>query len=105
MRITRFLRNDAVSVAEIIETVAARTAEQVAGRHILAIQDTSDVRRKGYQSIAVHPTVDAASGALLGLVHADFLARPGGRKETRHQRAFEDKESRRWRRGACGAAA
>ncbi len=105
MRITRFLRNDAVSVEEIVETVAARTAERVSGRHILAIQDTSDVRRKGYQSIAVHPTiaVDADSGALLGLVHADFLARRGGQLGTRHQRAFEDKESRRWLDGAVHA--
>ncbi len=105
MRITRFLRNDAVSVEEIIASVAACTANRVAGRHILAIQDTSDVRRKGYRSIAVHPTiaVDAISGALLGLVHADFLARDGGRRGTRNRRAFEDKESRRWLDGAVHA--
>ncbi len=105
MRITRFLRNDAVSLAEIIETAATRTAGQVKGRHILAIQDTSDVRRNGRQSIAIHPTiaVDAGSDALLGLVHTDFLSRRGGRRETRNQRAFEDKESRRWLDGAVHA--
>lgn len=105
MRITRFLRNDAVSVEEILASVAAQTADRVAGRHILAIQDTSDVRRKGYKSIAVHPTiaVDADTGALLGLVHADFLARRGGRRGTRNRRAFEDKESRRWLDGAVHA--
>ena len=105
MRITRFLRNDAVSLSEIIASVAARTAEQVSGRHVLAIQDTSDVRRAGYRSIAVHPTiaVDAGSGGLLGLVHADFLTRRGGQRGTRNQRAFEDKESRRWLDGAVHA--
>jgi hypothetical protein len=91
---------------EMIATAAARTAQAACGRHVLAIQDTSDVRRRGRtDSVALHPTlaVDAGSGAPLGLVHAEFLLRRGGKRGKRNQRAFEDKESRRWLSGMTEA--
>lgn len=87
---------------EMLETASARTACASSGRHVLAIQDTTDVRRRGRtDSVALHATlaVDAVSGAPLGLVHAEFLLRRGGKRNQRHHRAFEDKESRRWLRG------
>jgi Transposase DDE domain len=40
--------------------------------------------------------VDATDGALLGLVHAGFLRRTGGKKALCGKRPFEEKESRRW---------
>ena len=40
--------------------------------------------------------VDATDGALLGLVHAEFLRRTGGKKALCGKRPFEEKESRRW---------
>jgi hypothetical protein len=40
---TRFFRNPYVMVKEILETAAARTAQAVAGRHSLVIQDTSEI--------------------------------------------------------------
>jgi hypothetical protein len=41
IKITRFLRNKAVRIDEMTETAAARTLTRVAGRHVLAIQDTT----------------------------------------------------------------
>ena len=107
MRITRFLRNPRVTTAEMVRTAAARTAKLVKGRHILAIQDTTSLRDDGDQdSLVLHPTiaVDAQDGALLGLVAAEPLRRPGGRKGQRKARPFAEKESRRWLRSAERAA-
>jgi hypothetical protein len=106
MRITRFLRNARVSVAEMASAAAERTAGRVAGRHILAIQDTTSLRDDGLgKSLNLHPTiaVEAATGALLGLVHAEALRRDGG-AGPRKGRAFDDKQSRRWLTGAEEAA-
>jgi hypothetical protein len=115
IRLTRFLRNPAVNLEEIVETAAARTSRRVGGRHVLAIQDTTTVRAEAKGGcIALHPViaVDAVDGALLGLVDARFLPRHGSRAAARKTRAFTDKESRRWLDGAeraaglaaCGAA-
>jgi len=106
MRLTRFLRNAKVSVGEIVAEARAGTAGRVAGRHVLAIQDTTSLRDDGGQhSIQAHPTiaVDSESGALLGLVHAEMLVRNGGQRGRRKSRAFADKESRRWLSGAEAA--
>jgi hypothetical protein len=115
IRITRFLRNPAVSLEEMVETAAARTSRRVAGRHVLAIQDTTTVRAEAKgRCIALHPViaVDAVEGALLGLVDARFFLRHGSTAAARKTKAFSEKESRRWLDGAeraasladCGAA-
>lgn len=107
IRLTRFLRNPKVSSSEIVATASAGTAGRVAGRHVLAIQDTTSLRDDGGRhSIQAHPTiaVDGENGALLGLVHAEILVRKGGLKARRKNRAFADKESRRWLIGAEAAA-
>ena len=104
MRLTRLLRNPKVSVEKIVEHAVSRAASRVAGRHIVAIQDTTSLRDDGAgHSIQAHPTiaVDGESGALLGL---DMLVREGGQKGRRKTRAIEDKESRRWLDGAEAAA-
>src|ERR1700737_3798772 len=44
VRFGRFLHNPSVTPEEMIETVAARTAELVEGLHVLAIQDTTTMR-------------------------------------------------------------
>jgi hypothetical protein len=107
MRITRFLRNRAVSVAEIVETAVARTASRVSGRHVLAIQDTTTVRgeAKG-RCIALHPmiAVDANAHTVLGLADARFLVRMSGKAARRKRQGFAGKESRRWLDGAHCAA-
>lgn len=107
MRITRFLRNGKVTLGEIFAEAAAGTAGRVAGLHVLAIQDTTSLRDDGAgHSLVAHPTiaVEAESGALLGLVHGEFLSRAGGLAESRKARAFDDKQSRRWLNGAEAAA-
>lgn len=106
MRITRFVRNRRVSVAEMVSRAAQRTAARVAGRHILAIQDTTSLRDDGRgRSLALHPTlaVEAVSGAPLGLVHAEVLHRDGA-AGPRTARAFDTKQSRRWLTGTEEAA-
>jgi hypothetical protein len=106
MRIGRFLHNRRVSVAEMLETARERTCGRVAGRHVLAIQDTTSVRvdEKGV-GLSCHPVlaVDANDGAALGLVDAIFLSRAGGLKDQRRQRDFAEKDSRRWLDGARAA--
>lgn len=107
IRITRLLRNRKVTTAEMFATAGARTAGLVQGSHVLAIGDTTTLRDDGQQnSLLVHPTiaVDAMSGALYGLVHAEFLHRHGGQKASRKQRPFDEKQSRRWLTGAEAAA-
>lgn len=99
VRIGRFLRNPKVKSSEMVATASARTAGLVQGRHILAIQDTTSLREHDRErSLHLHPTiaVDAADGALIGLVHAEFLRRTGGKRKHRNKRSFDEKESRRW---------
>jgi hypothetical protein len=100
VRFGRFLRCEAVTSREMIATACAHTKGLVAERHVLAIQDTTSLRDDGAKnSINLHPTIaiDAADGALLGLVHADVLVRDGGARAVHsNKRRFEEKESRRW---------
>jgi hypothetical protein len=82
----------------MVATASARTAGLVPGRHVLVIQDTTSLRDDGDQvSMHLHPAiaVDAADGALLGLTHATFLHRTGG-KTHQNKRPFNEKESARW---------
>jgi Transposase DDE domain len=107
IRVTRFLRNRAVTVEEMVGTAAARTGAAAVGRHVLAIQDTTVVRSEGGGGLYLHPVlaVDADDGALLGLIHGEFLSRTSGRKGLRGTLPVAEKESRRWLTGAERAAA
>lgn len=100
MRAHRFLNNEAVTVAEIVETATARTALRCEGRYVLAIQDSTNLRADpaGGVGLRLHPTilVDATDGALLGLGHAEVLEPGEGQAKSRRQRSFDEKESRRW---------
>ena len=90
-----------------VGTARARACAQVAGRHMLAIQDTSALRvnEKGL-GLSFHPViaVDANGGTVLGLVDNFFLMRHGGERGNHKQRAFEAKDSRRWLSGAESAS-
>jgi Transposase DDE domain len=97
--IGRFLHNPRVRPAEMVARAASRTAEVARGRPVLVIQDTTSLRDDGDQnSLQLHPSivVDADDGSLLGLAHATFLHRSGGKKALHQKRPFEEKESRRW---------
>ena len=106
IRLTRLLRNDAVTVEAMSEEAGRRTAQRCAGRHVLAIQDTSVVRSEGGGGLYLHPVlvVDADEGAILGLAHAEFVSRDKGIKASRRSKPVKDKQSQRWLDGAAQAS-
>jgi len=106
IRLTRFLRNPSVTPEEMLSEAADQLSRRCASRGVLAIQDTTVVRSSGGGGDYLHVVlaVDADDGAILGLLHADFLSRSSGRKQTRHDRPVEEKESWRWLEGAQRAA-
>ena len=106
IQLTRFLRCAAVTPGEMIEVAGARTGPRCAGRHVLAIQDTTVVRSRGGGGLYLHAmiAVDAEDGAILGAVHGQFLSRGEGKRGTQRARPIEDKESHRWLEGADRAA-
>jgi hypothetical protein len=107
------MANPCVSVAALLAGWGEQTAIAAAGRHVLAIQDTSEInfpttaeRRRGLGEIGkgsgrgalLHAmlAVDAQQGSCLGLVTGEVWTRQG-RVETPHsQRLLEAKESARW---------
>src|SRR5208283_323393 len=126
----RFLDNAAVSMREMLVHAGRQTAERAAGRHVLAITDTSELnyathtgRKRGFGTVGngqdlgvlVHPViaVDAEQGGLIGLVGAEVINRPEGqgplaataKAETLKRRPADEKESRRWLAGAETAGA
>jgi hypothetical protein len=110
IRLTRLLRNPAVTPEAMVAEAAARTAVRMAdqgrGRHVLAIQDTTVVRSEGGGGLYLHVAVavDAESGALLGLTQATFLNRTEGKRAVHKRVPFAEKESWRWHDGAVRSA-
>jgi len=106
IRLTRFLRNEAVTCTEMLAEAAERTAERCVGRHVLAIQDTTVLRSQGGGGDYLHAVLalDAQDGAILGLIDSQFLERDGGRRAARRAAMIEEKESFRWLEGADQAA-
>lgn len=113
MRSWRFLGNKRVTLAALIAGWSERTGAAAAGRHVLAIQDTSEVKfattaedRRGLGKIKkgnVHGAllhamigVDAGSGILLGLVGGQIWTRQGEVAMPHAKRRLADKESARW---------
>lgn len=113
----RFLDNSGVSSSEMLVTAGRRTGERAAGRHVLAIEDTTElnfpghvVSKRGFGrsgngediGLFIHPTiaVDAGSGGVIGLVGAQVINRTGGKVAPRKQRPTAEKESQRWLKAA-----
>jgi hypothetical protein len=109
----RFLANEKVTPERLIEGWSEQTKSAVAGRHVLAIQDTSEInfktkagRRRGLgeigkgsgRGVLVHAmvAVDADNGSCLGLVGGAVYTRKGRIKTPHAKRQLKDKESRRW---------
>ena len=90
----------------MIAVAGARTGPRCAGRHVLAIQDTTVIRSQGGGGLYLHAMIalDAGDGAILGAVHGQFLSRSRGKRGTQRARPIEDKESHRWLEGADRAA-
>jgi hypothetical protein len=120
VRYGRFLDNRKVTVASLIEGWGKQTAVAVAGRHVLAIHDTSEINfrtspehRRGLGEIAkgnsygvlLHPmlAVDAQSGDSLGLVAGGIWTRQGRQVIAHDKRAASERESRRWLSTALAA--
>lgn len=105
MRLTRFLRNPSVTSEEMAKTAGSRIAQRCAGRHILAIQDTTVIRSEGGGGLYLHPVigVDADDGSLIGLIHSQFLSRTEGNRTSRRSKPVQEKESYRWLEGATKA--
>lgn len=98
----------------LIESWSLQTVGLAAGRHVLAIQDSSEIdfrtkpeRRRGLGEIGkgkgrhgalLHAmlAIDAGDGTCLGLVGGTVYTRAGRVAVPHGQRALEDKESRRW---------
>jgi hypothetical protein len=113
VQFNRFLGNAKVTTARVIESWSEGTAAAAAGRHILAIQDTSEInfattanRRRGLgeigkgngRGVLLHPmlAVDAENGSCLGLVSGQVWTRQGRRTVSHDRRDLSDKESQRW---------
>jgi hypothetical protein len=113
VRLSRFLNSRHVTAAEMLATAASDCAGRAAGRHVLAIQDTSEInyqahagRVKGLGPVGngtdlgffIHPAlaVDAEGGGIIGLAGGAVWRRHGKVTTGRRQRHLGDKESRRW---------
>ena len=100
---------------------AARTADRVAGREVIVVQDTSELflggrraKADGYgpvgkgggtRGLLLHAAlaIDAGNDALLGLVDAQVWNRDKGKVTARRSRVTSNKESQRWLSAAAKA--
>ena len=113
VRFNRFLGNPKVTTAGIIESWSEGMVAAVEGRHVLAIQDTSEInftttpqRRRGLgeigkgsgRGVLLHPllAVDADDGTCLGLLGGEVWTRQGRRTVRHDRRDLSDRESQRW---------
>lgn len=118
----RFLSNDRVSLERLIEGWGQEAARACEGRHVLAIQDLSEINlgtrphdRRGLGEIGhgishgllLHAMVaaDADDGGLLGLVSGQVWTRQGRVDTPRGQRPLSERESHRWLTTAQAAKA
>jgi len=110
----RFLANSKVTTDRLIAGWSDQTAIAASGRHVLAIQDTSEIsfhttseRQRGLgeigkggraRGVLLHAmlALDANSGACLGLAGGQIWTRRGRVKVAHQKRPSKDKESHRW---------
>jgi hypothetical protein len=112
MQFHRLLHNPSVTAAEMSRHAGGLTGQRAAGRHIVVVQDTSELilgsrrSRQPYGAVAkgnaagllLHAAlaVEAGTQALLGLVSMQVWNRGKGELAPRRKRATAAKESRRW---------
>jgi hypothetical protein len=107
----------------MVEHAAEVTSARVRGRDLVIMQDTSEIsvggrraKAQGYgpigkggalRGLLLHAVlaVDAATGGVIGLAHAQVSNRTGGKKvKPRRTRKTQEKESQRWIEGTTRAA-
>jgi hypothetical protein len=113
MSFWRFVNNPQVTIDNLMEGWSLQTPTSVSDRHVLAIQDTSEIkfhtqqgRRRGLgkvgkgnaRGVLLHAmmAVDADSGACLGLAGGKVWTRKRKVKTPHETRALANKESARW---------
>lgn len=120
VRFGRFLANPKVTVERLIAGWSDQTAVAAQGRHVLAIQDTSEFnfktsaeRLRGLGEIGkgvgrgalLHAmlAVDAQDGGCLGLVAGRIWTRAGRQTVAHQERPLSARESERWLSTAAAA--
>jgi DDE family transposase len=112
MQFHRLLHNPSVTAAEMSRHAGGLTGQRAAGRHIVVVQDTSELilggrrSREHYGAVAkgnaagllLHASlaVEAGTRALLGLVSIQVWNRGKEELAPRRKRATSAKESHRW---------
>lgn len=116
MRFWRFMANERVTVDKLVEGWSEQTRAAVCDRHVLAIQDTSEIKfstteddrrelgkigKGNIFGVLLHAmmALDADTGACLGLAGGNVWTRVEDVK-VRPRRPLSDKESVRWIRTA-----
>lgn len=115
----RYLENEQVSLSELVKSVSDHCQQQVEGRHVLSISDTSEINLQAHKGrlkpeglgvvgnntdvgFFIHPTlaVDAESGFPLGISNIQVWTRsPDRLRKTAQDYAklpIEKKESYKW---------
>jgi len=109
----RFFCNPKVTKEEILQTAAANVDEAARGRHVLILQDTTEInyeakaeRKRNLGKVGngediglfAHPAliVDAADGMVLGLAGATIWRRTKVKAKNYQHLPIEKKESFRW---------
>jgi hypothetical protein len=117
---SRWLNNPSVTADEIAQHNADALSDRVAGLHVLAIQDTTELNHSRHAGrvrglgpsgngidpgFFVHPVlaIDADSRALLGLAGMQIWTRQGPASPDYRCQPIEEKESYRWIKGAESA--
>lgn len=110
-RFGRLLANPCVTTAEMLDTVARLTDQAAAGRHVLVIQDTTELnyeaharRTRGLGTVGngtdhgffLHPLLVMQEDTILGLAGATLWQRHDTGRAHRRSRSIQDKESQRW---------
>ena len=113
VRYGRFLANEKVSLEALLAGWGEQTGLAAAGRHVLAIQDTSEInfrtgpeRGRGLGEIGkgvgrgllLHAmlALDAKTDSCLGLVAGEIWTRKGRVQVAHAKRPLAEKESQRW---------
>ena len=119
-RFERWIRHKDVTRERLIQTEQARVSELVAGRHILGIQDTTEINYQSHSGrvhglgtvgngtdagFFMHPllAMDANNGSIIGCAEVELWNRTKKATKNYPELPVEEKESYRWITTATGA--